>query len=242
MANNKEKTAKQVIERVLTYQEEVKAAVKSVAHLEAAIEVQQAMINDANNYETGLPELHVRREDMLAELLTGGASKEELAALDEEIKIEKERFDKHASHAAQSVPDAKQAIAGLQRKLEAAKKELIRLEKDKHHILHSYLLSEAERIGAEYVEAALSVAEKYHRLLAMNKLISTKTDQPGIVGHYRLELTLPLFRLAVCQGLEHNSCPGEIYEAAKINRDINLIAKSTGIEEERIKALGVEII
>lgn len=238
MANNKGNAGSLALENVLKYQGEVRAAVKSIADLEAAIEVHQSIINDANSYETRLPELHTRREDLLAEMVTGGASKEELANLDEEIRIEKERLDTFASNAAEAVPDAKQTIAGLRRKLGAAVADFEAMKSRKPAVLAAFLQAEAERIGADYMQLAMGLAEKYRLLLAYGPLMRTLNKGGVMPGR---EMVIPLFRgLETHQGYDKQHIPGEIWDIVMTRNVPDVLAAAINAERARIAGLGVE--
>lgn len=238
MANNKMDAGSLALENVLKYQEEVKAVVKSIANIEAAIEVHQSVIDEANGYEARLPELHSRREDLLAGMITGDASKDELAALDEEIRSEKERLDKFACHAAETVPDAKQTIAGLRRKLEAAVAEFEALKSQKPAVLASFLKKEAETIGAEYMRLAMGLAEKYRLLLAYGPIMR-KINSEAIVPVR--EMVIPLFQgLKTHVGYDKAHIHGEIWDLVMIRNNPDVLNVAVKEERERIAELGVE--
>jgi len=239
MKSNKVEMANQKLENVLSYQNEVKAAVKTIADLEAAIEVQQAIVNDANGFKSGLPDLHTRREDLLAELISGGANKEELAALDEEIKVEKERLNNFELSAAQTVPDAKQALAGLRRKLDVEIAAFDTLKGRKFEVIAAFLKSEAERIGAEYLELATTLMGKYRELLAYGPLLR-EVDGDKMMKPW-VDLTIPTFRgLEAHRGQDNPNVPGEMREGIKAKTNLNYIPEATKEEKARIAALGVE--
>lgn len=240
MKNNNGAAMNQALEKVLTYQDEVKKAVRSIADIEAVIEVQQTIITDAGNYETRLPDLHTSREDLLAEMITGGASKEELAALDEEIGVEKERLDRHVSHEKLAAPDAKQAIAGLRRKLDVAVAAFEALKNKRPAVLTAFLKATAERLGAEYMQQAMGLIETYRLLLVYGRQFGFAGSGSGAYIAPSHDMSIPLFgRLETHQGYDKPNIPGQIWNLTMIH---NPDCFNDAVKEERarIAALGVE--
>ncbi|MBI2354262.1 MAG: hypothetical protein HYV06_04390 [Deltaproteobacteria bacterium] len=239
MGNSKGKTESPELQKLLAYQDEVRAAVKNIAAIEALIEIQQTIVNEANGFESGLPALHVRREDLLAELVTGVANKKELDTLDKEIMVEKERLDDFASRAARTVPDAKQAISGLRRKLEAAVAGFDTLKDKKPTVIADFIHAEAERLGTEYAELTSCLLGKYRELGAYGRLLWE-------VGYTSVEvlpggLSIPLFKgLASHRGLAYSHAPSQIMEVLKANVDPDYFREAAKEAKARISALGVE--
>ncbi|EKD36405.1 MAG: hypothetical protein ACD_75C01523G0007 [uncultured bacterium] len=227
---------------VLEYQDEVKTAAIRIADLKAAIEVQEAIVNSATSFKTRLPEYLMQREDLLAEMATGAANHDELKTLDGEIAIEKQRQKDFLTQAAQSVPDAKQTVAGLRRKLDSAVVESETMKGRKPSILAALLQAEAEQAGAEYLQLALKLGEKYQLLLAIGRLLAnvgggrtTKVIAPAV------DLVIPIFlSLEVHRGCDHpNRRHGELWDAV-LNTFPDAIGAAAKEEAARITSLGVE--
>jgi hypothetical protein len=238
MTINNGKTVNLELANVLEYQDKIREGVKTIAHLEAAIEVQQSIISAVTGYKTELPDLHTRREDLLAEIIADGASKEDLANLDEEIRIEKERLEGLVSHAAQSVPEAEQAIAGLRRKLEVAIAELDALNDRKPELLAAFLQAEAERLGGEYLQLTKELIVKYRLLLAYGPLLR-EVDGGRVLPWSGI--TIPLFQgLEAHRGQDSPNMPGEILEVVKARTYPNFMTDAIKEEKVRIAELGVK--
>lgn len=226
------------LSKVLEYQNKVKKTVKTIADIEAAIEVQQAIIDAANSFESGLPHLHTRRENLLAEMITGGASNEELVALDEEIIVEKKRHDNHAENTSQTVPDAKQSIIGLSRKLAGTVTDFDTLKSEKSIVIGAFLQAEAECLGEEYLQLMKELMVKYRLLLAYGPLLR-KVDG-GRIEPWAGGITIPLFHgLKAHQGLDTLSTPGEISEVVKARTYPEYAIGAVNEEKARITELGV---
>lgn len=238
MATTKGKINNPELEKVLAYQDEMRMSIKTIAEIEAAIEIQQAIIDKANSFESGLPALLSRREDLLADLVIGGASSKELTDLDEEIRIERERLNNFSSEAALTVPDAKQAIAGLRRKLETAVTGFQSLKNKKPAVLAAFLQVEVELIGAEYLQLAKGLAEK-HLLLRTYGMLIKPLNGKNIIS--QKDLVVPLFHgLETHKGCDKSSIPGEIWDAVKDRIYPDVPKEKINQERDRIAGLGIE--
>ena len=230
------------LQQVLQYQEDVRQVAQNLQNLEEAITRQSNILVEAESCDSALPSLPEQRENLMAEIAIGKGDKSKVAELDRGIAAEIQRLDDRKASSAQSVSDAKSALAGLHRKLETAKKEQDELENARPEILHLYLMSEAEQIGKEYVQAARVVIDKHRQLVVIEQLMTARNRAHVIQAGRGATLTFPHFNLQACKGLEISSYPGQLAEAPNSYRDPVAFDAATRKETERIKALGVEII
>ena len=230
------------LKEVLKYQESVRRATQNVLSLEEAIANQSRILAECEECKTHLPALVEERENLMAEIAIGNGNKADVAKLDKAILTEKTRLEHHEVSSATPIFDAKSALAGLRRKLETAKQELKELEDSQPETLHRYLMSEAERLGREYVQAARMVIDKHRRLVVIEQLMTARNRAHVIQAGRGACLTFPLFRLQACEGLENSSYPGQLAEAPNSYRDPVAFDTAKGKEMERIKALGVKIL
>jgi DNA repair exonuclease SbcCD ATPase subunit len=232
---------------VLGYQQEVKEAEEHVVALKAAITEQRERVQKANSFTTNVPELLTQRENLLADIVLNKRSNKELEELDAVIAGAQKELDENTANAGRVVPDAKAAIAGLERRLAEAEESLARLKEKKPEELWAFLLSEAERIGGEYSEACKVVAAKHRQLLAIDGIIKRITNyarNKTILTNWGVDLELPLFRLDACKGLAGNCQPGyeaRVKEAELTKNDRRVMAAAEEQERARIAAMGIEL-
>lgn len=231
----------EALERVLQHQNEIKAAEQTITVLEGAIATQRQAIQEVNSFTTNLPQLLQQREDLLADIAVGDSSKEALAPLNAQIESEQKAMDKHTATAAKVVPEAKATIAGLERKLEATRSELADLKGETRDHVNIFLMVEAERIGKEYADAAMIVADKHRTLFAFNNLLRAYGASCGLMPVYSHELMLPLFNLEAHKGLDNPTWPGQLGEVIKTKYDGKANDSALCAEKERIEALGVRL-
>jgi hypothetical protein len=229
------------LERVLQHQNEIKAAEQTITTLEGAIATQRQAIQEVNSFTTNLPQLLQSREDLLADIAVGNSSKEALVPLNAQIESEQKVMDKHTANAAKLVPEAKATIAGLERKLEAARAELADLKGETRDHVHAFLMTEAERIGKEYSDAAMIVADRHRTLFAFDNLLRAYGASRGLRPVHGHELALPLFNLDAHRGLDNPTWPGQLGEVVKTKYDDKANSAALCAEKERIEALGVNL-
>ncbi len=127
------------LDDVLGYQDEVAQAEKGVADFQTKIARQGEIIDKASSLGGELIALNREREDLLAAIETGDATKEDLKELDEKIAV----ASKEAGNKNTITKEAQQTILGLNRKLVDAEGELKYLESQREEILRQFFTSEA---------------------------------------------------------------------------------------------------
>lgn len=200
------------LDAVLDHQHRLGAARDQVAELEAAIEGRREAEETAIAAMPSLGELEARREALLAEIAVGNATEADLDALDGEIAREREAAEEAREEADRRAQDARQAVAGLERKLAVAREELVELEERTPEVLTQFLTTEAEQVCKAYLKAAGQVRDHMFQLYALSELLE-RHGGPG--GRFLLaawnDALLPTFSLPPCEGLALRHRPGVFF-------------------------------
>lgn len=231
-------------DEILAFQHELKEAEKKVSTLRSAIEEQKTLIAQAQASVPDVRDLTEKRENLLAEIATGGSSQEELRRLDEEKEIVFKQWVK----ADEVIQHAEQTIAGLRRKLELADLEVASLDEIKKATLVRFLFDQAELAGAEYARLAVSVGEKFKELMALHLLICRVTGDidRGFSYYFAPQLKIPAFKLAAH---DNPTEPDAALVRFQQDRNLKLFHRPTQHVDEaiqaqlqRIRGLGIRLI
>ena len=238
----------EALQTVLGYQQDVIKTEEHIVALQAAIAGQQERIQQTNSFTTNVPQLLEQRENLLADIVLKKKDCKELEQLDAAIAAAQKDLSKNTANAAKVVPDAKAAIAGLERQLVAAEAMLVKLQEQKTSVLYEFLLSEAEQIGVEYSEACVAITTLHRRLLAIDRIIRSSAHHEQwktiMTAWGDLKLELPLFRLEACKGLGDSRRPGfaaKVHEAELTSLDSRVVDSMSERERDRITSLGVNL-
>lgn len=224
-------------EDVLAYQEEKAKAEEAVASLEESIRQQEVVIDNAMTSVPVASDFARQREDLLAEVATGGATETDLQELDRKAAEATDAVNKAKADAQVVIAPARQTISGLRRKLATAQDELNTIKAIGPDVMNQYFRSEAERVGHEYAALALQLIDRYEKLLAYDKMLG----HPSQLRTIRCgDIMLPTFRLKACDGLQHHR---DIFEfrAAKLAVSRERQQEVHGAELTRMKGLGIEV-
>lgn len=156
-----------------------------------------------------------RREDLLADVAVGAATTEDVRLFDERAADELRRCEEAKRSAEAQARECDQALAGLGRRLDDVREELAVLCSQTDALLQSFLLSEAEAAGAEYVKAAQVVSGMYLRIVAIDRILSQQrlgTQGIGILGASP-SITIPALALNACEAATHKNHGGLFSES-----------------------------
>ena len=220
------------LQAVLQHQEQLAQAHSTVAQL-------KQLIADHQDHGAALQErakrvaaLETQREDLLADIATGQSKQAELQALDADLAQLKRSIKEQGTQAA-----TEQTIAGLQRKLAKAQDEVDQLTKKTDGLMRALLFAQAEELGAEYAQAAARTDYLCRRLHAMDNLLRTYGQTPGIGG--RTVLEIPRFALSAMPKSFALHRPDHLYSHAH-----ETFAKNNQVidqEKTALRAKGVQI-
>jgi len=180
-----------------------------------------------------------QREDLLAEIATGNADETGLPQLDKALKEENLAIEKAKANAETIVGKARQAIAGLQRKLFQASADLKRIEENKPEVLLQFFLNEAAIAYMDYQDAAKELSSRFGQLQALSWLI--RHHAPNAAGNTieagSIIINVPNFNVADNITEAGAPSPRHLIEQGGINL---IAARET--EVERLRNLGVTLI
>jgi len=220
---------------VLAYQDEVTQSRKKLGDIMALIRDKETLLAEASATPPILEKLQEEREDILAEMAAGKMMENAFNEITR--KIEEESLNLSARE--KMVPELKQTLSGLNRKLEVANKEVADLEGQRGEVLRQFLRCEAERIAKEYGALALSLVDKYHSLVALDEFL-VRNGGMSIKGTMHHDFSIPGFRLKAFENLVSDKWPGVIAKAViAFSRDN--IKAAVLREEKRITELGINL-
>ena len=173
LAKNKEK-----LSIALAAKEKAMLLAAEVVRIQKAIDTEAGKLPEITGKGEALASIRQRYEDAKAEKALGANNDQELKDLSRELStVTAQESTANDYHQAKENADA--IMAGLQRKLSAAKSSLDAAKTAQAGASRDFLFSEIERVGAEYSTAILA-AEK--ALRQMDCLCREHKKWVGIVG------------------------------------------------------------
>lgn len=133
---------------------------------------------------------------------------------------------------------------GLQRRIDEERAKLEALESRTAEVLQAFLLAEAERACAVYVEAGHRIIAAWLQIEALQTMLRYQAGFRGdVLGYLGRQLRLPVIKLPQCAGLGH---PNWSHGAKWFDAESPYMAQSEQeareAEAARIRALGVRLI
>jgi chromosome segregation ATPase len=181
-------------EEIILFKKRLSDAVQKIESLREQIALQEEIIETTRSGLPSLDGLHLKREDLLAEIATGNATENQLAELDSLIASEKKKISESLKDADATIEHARQTISGLKRMLAVAEEELATLELRDKTIVSRFLRIEAEKAGSEYARHAGELVAKFRQLIALGRIMTNKgcdlIDESTLVP-----LSIPRFKL-----------------------------------------------
>lgn len=180
-----------------------------------------------------LAQLTKEKEDLLADIACGEpANEKRLAAIELEMQQAGESHDSHVD----TLITSSQKIAGLKRKIEQVEKELAAAKTNYLEGLSLYLDQELEGAGAEYAQAACTLAGLYAKVIALSAILEKCGTPRAIFGPYTRRFELPSFLLDSCMSQDLPDKPGTLFRF-----NAGDIQEKIGDEIERLGSLGIDI-
>ncbi len=228
------------LDEILTFQEMVNSAEGEVASLEETVRAQGLIITEAKASVPTLESYLQKRQDLLAEIATGGKKESALADLDAEINAERKKVAKLQEKADMATENAQHAIVGLQRKISAARERAKALLGQKQSVVHGFLMFEAEKAGCEYLHLVEQVVDKFRQLIAIDTIL-TETGNRSIAGHDVCNFYVPAFELRAHETATIRRWLIEGRDVLTAFHDTGEFATGLQLERERLAALGVSL-
>jgi len=199
------------LEEVRANQGECDAARAEVARIESFLDEQQRILAEAQARTQPKVDRSAELEDLAAKVALGEESEKSLKELDVEIDKQNQAVDEVAAEVLPIAETAQATIAGLERKLAAARGVLAKLEAKAPDVYAMLLRSMSEVEGLRYIEHAQNLRDSFTRILAIVDVLRNVSspaidNAPPILYLNTKHIMIPLFRLTACQG---EGCPGD---------------------------------
>lgn len=226
---------------LLAHQAETACAESTLKAIQAAIAEQESALAGCAPPAGNIPEMENRLQELLAEKALGVDVSTELSALEAGLDEAVADHRKHSEKSAPLIQAARHALAGLRRKLAVAQEDYDRLKTDGIDKMQSFLRSEAERIGTEYLTTGKELAKKHSELLALDSLLK-RFGGKGLFNNYTSAAAapVPLFNLDVHQGCDHANQRGFLAESLMATAPES-VGAALKAEIERLEALSVRL-
>jgi len=225
------------MQAILQQQDLLAAAVADVRHIEQLIAAQRELAAQARASVPEPATTEGERQDLLAAIAAGSSTSAALEDLDKKIVEERAAIDKATKAAGSAISNAESTIAGLDRRLQAAQEHQQAISEEGKRLLCSFLHTEAEAAGAQYVELAKAARAQLIRVRAIENLLRESGEQASFFHHNAGRFWMPSLRLQACAD---GRFVGELCSA---ERDSNGVAyqKATDSERTALRKTGVKI-
>ncbi|MCG6659303.1 hypothetical protein HOP52_16210 [Halomonas campisalis] len=161
------------LEEVREHQKALQAAEAEMVRFEALVRDAQAAPTLERTDDDALDALQQTREDLLADIATGEAKPEELAALDAEIQEILSDSDGHQASALSQERNNAQTLAGLKRRLSAVQARLEALKAQTPEVIEQLLIARAEAAAEEYLAHAQALQLSCRQLQGIAELLTS---------------------------------------------------------------------
>ncbi len=209
--------------------------------LRRAISDQEEIKAKARSAVPSMQSLNNERENLLARIALGEATQKDLDSFDKKYAKEL-TANREASQLSESIiSSADQTIAGLRRCLNNAELELTTLTDQKDSARLDFLRSEAEKVGAEYLELAYALTEKYKRIVGLDCLMRKFRENPNIRTVNSGIFKIPMFNLPVFKSLLQKEPAGTFPDADVAASFHSRLITFMDAEKERMAELGVDL-
>lgn len=190
------------LQAVLDNQNAITEARAAVGMLEGAIANIKREIDEARSRRPSDIGINQELENLRAAVVLGEVTADEAKAREGKLASDLLKVTHAAAKVDQEIARLEDTQNGLQRRMDDRQSELRLLNERHPELLRSLFLSEAERIGVDYVEAGTKVKESALRIYALNDLLKQYTDSnANLPGWAWRDFLLPKLNLAACDGL-----------------------------------------
>jgi hypothetical protein len=218
---------------VKKYQNEADEIEVHIKELNQAIIRESEKATQSNAVSDELKSLHREREDLMADMAIGAINNDvRLAEIEALISKEESRI----SEAKKIGAAAKIVVAGLQRKITEAEQKLADVKETLQSVYGEFLISEAEKEGAKFIELSGKLWDQFSRLIALGTMIENHPGTNGISiisGNCR-NIKLPLFNLKSCPDDQEESGFYRTFNQLNISDEVYTVKRD-------FAALGISI-
>lgn len=223
----------QLLEEIKTVQGKFVEAEKRCNGIRTKLSELEGGQSAAHIAERTLPELMQRKQDLQAEIAMGDSGKQkELDHLNQEIARTQQEVEYH-----------NETVAGMERKLQEAENDKTTVSYERHKLTETFIRTEAEQIGAEYMSHARSLLGLFRRLQALTHIhrVELKAGDPICRGDENKYLSIPVFLLEA-SGQHPNHSAGnwpQWQEARDIWSRPGVAPGDLATEKDRLEKMGI---
>ena len=204
-------------------------SIDRIVSLEKILAERQEDLQALQKQESPLAELKVQRQELLANIAMGLAEKKDVDAIDAKIR----EAQSAENHRAVEIEDIKQAMAGLQSRIDAAQTQLQEQQGYLADAVSFVLFGRAVSLEAEYSDAAAKVGRTLEKIEAVRSLLDRHAPDsfPGrfiVDGIYQFSVPK-----VVLPGFPEDQKHPLNFQGLDIHQGIVS-------EQERLAALGVQ--
>ncbi len=222
---------------LLEVQNRLNLAEEKIAGIEKASSDLEARLNTEETTSKQMAALVQKREDLLADILTGNATSKDLEKLDREIAKAREDAEKKKANGT-DIQTMKQTRAGLQRKLAKAQSELKEIKAEAHELVFNFFMSEAEKAGKSYMRQAQDLVTTFNRLFGLGEILNTRFSKVIIPGSWD-RMTIPAFLLKACSEKPFPFADGETIYQSYQRQAADMFEKEESSQLESLRSLGI---
>lgn len=164
----------------LAHERQLAAVSEKVSRLRALIAEHEQRLDVPTEEDGKLEALQLEREELLATIATGEGDPAHLEELDTQINALLADKEGVQAREAEKFRDARQTVAGLQKKLAAAEAELMELKDAAPFVLKQYLASELSKAAEAYNRSAEELATLFLHVQVIYELASRVPGPPNI--------------------------------------------------------------
>lgn len=229
---------------VLVFQQKLFAAHNEVARLERAIQEKTDSVEQHKRSEPDLSEMDALREALLARIAIGETGREALAALDQEQQAARVDAVTQKVVAELLESECRQTVAGLSKRLDAARQTLQLLTKQQPDLMAALILEESQCVYEEYLSAAMQLRESYVRLMGLARLGGDKRQFECFYGLASIDIDIPMIRYLRGPDGPHSSWGGGVrFYSSHLDKQLqpDLHTISAKAEEGLLRAKGVKL-
>jgi len=201
------------VDEVKEHLQALQAAEDEVARFEALVRNAQAVPVQERPEDDALDALQLAREDLLADIAAGVASRNELAALDAEIQEILSDSDGHQATALGQERDNAQALAGLKRRLSAAQARRDALIAQSPEVIEQLLIARAEAVAEEYLANAQALQLSCRQLQGIAELLTSAVpgaSKTQVLSGEWSRLMIPTLPLQALREAQHTVAGNEV--------------------------------
>jgi hypothetical protein len=182
---------------LLNKQSALAALEKKLSSIDRAISEQHEKREQARAAAPPVREIEAQIEQLLASEATGSITDQERAKRESELQQQLAKTRAAAAGASEKAYRVQATVTGLEAQRRDMEKAVMQACRECHRALDIFLMSEAERVGREYLAAAKIVRDRHLQLVALGQvhMHALRKTVNSITQIYADELLLPAFKV-----------------------------------------------